>query len=719
MAEEIFKYIDPQTLLSYLDSIHDFKSHLGMVDRPNRLQGKSSDKLHYWRDFAFNILRTGMGGKPLDSYLLNGCHRVGIHPEELGMHLAKTYTGIGAPVEIRYEADNPGSFYTKLFDVLTKYKQHELIPIIADTEFCLSRDSNTLQEMNTKFAICKNMEMYSDPSRTAKRDFHSAEWIEVPGATRVYKDTTIGGLLDVTISGSTNSIKIEYSGGGKGYLTEQYKLADRILPNSIGNCKDAFSSLLRTGDFYHSPIDYCKMQRENTFVEEQSWGNTALLRSMAIHLMKKRHGDQFQVRSCLEAIRYEHGGRKLIFGGEKPCVFWSYDRLAIAFAILLGVPCVHQIPNKNVKVYLPLQKSQGGGACTRANVEYTATELGGNAATSKPIIDLINTSTECLKRYVDLHLEIDKVQYSPKYLINILKMKASAGITKSLFTEEFLYNYHWPHSQLYVKGDHEEATIAILNANENILFYSLNHHIFILRDNTFLRIYRMDDRSTVAAGAEIYSFTKFVLTEESLMPRNPFLKLLKKMKQVENYMVIFSDSRERFMAEDKGHFIEHGGYTSYEMVLFFNAAVELFGRIEDKMEFCRAFHGVFHTLNALGETQLSSELLLFLNTFSEFSDNSLGTEEAMPIIASIVTLTKAYSQEAHAAMESFGFNENNMIEYLDRHLPLGTFGRYCDHIESALQAYNAKPVAANTIVKPRRSRSRSRNRTVRKLNINL
>jgi hypothetical protein len=561
--------------------------------------------------------------------------------------------------------------------------------------------------------------MYSDPSRTAKRDFHSAEWIEVPGATRVYKDTTIGGLLDVTISGSTNSIKIEYSGGGKGYLTEQYKLADRILPNSIGNCKDAFSSLLRTGDFYHSPIDYCKMQRENTFVEEQSWGNTALLRSMAIHLMKKRHGDQFQVRSCLEAIRYEHGGRKLIFGGEKPCVFWSYDRLAIAFAILLGVPCVHQIPNKNVKVYLPLQKSQGGGACTRANVEYTATELGGNAATSKPIIDLINTSTECLKRYVDLHLEIDKVQYSPKYLINILKMKASAGITKSLFTEEFLYNYHWPHSQLYVKGDHEEATIAILNANENILFYSLNHHIFILRDNTFLRIYRMDDRSTVAAGAEIYSFTKFVLTEESLMPRNPFLKLLKKMKQVENYMVIFSDSRERFMAEDKGHFIEHGGYTSYEMVLFFNAAVELFGRIEDKMEFCRAFHGVFHTLNALGETQLSSELLLFLNTFSEFSDNSLGTEEAMPIIASIVTLTKAYSQEAHAAMESFGFNENNMIEYLDRHLPLGTFGRYCDHIESALQAYNAKPVAANTIVKPRRSRSRSRNRTVRKLNINL
>jgi hypothetical protein len=746
MADEIFEHISPPMLLSYLDSIHDFKRHLGMVDRPNTMRGEPPSMVHYWRNFAFNILRTGMGGEAFDSYLLNGCTRFGLYPEELGMELAKKVTRIGEPIKIDYEANTPGEFYTRLLDVLGPYRQHGLIPIVVDTEFCLHKDAEKLREMNSKFAICKNMEMYSDPSRTAKREFYSAEWREVPGATREYGDTSIKGPLNVIVSGSINSVTIQYS-GRETYLTEHYKLADRVLPNSIGSCKDAFSTLLRTGDFHHTPIIYCKLQKENTFMEGQSWDDVPLLRLMAIHLMKKRHGDQLQVKSCLEEIAYERDGKQLVFGGKTPCVFWSYDRLAIAFAILLHIPCVHQMPNKNVMVYLPKRMeeggAQGGGACTRANLEHTAAEL---STTSEALMDEINRDTDCLKRYVELHLEIDKIQYSPIYLLYLLKLKkmtvANLGeISDDVFSErDFVYHVHHSHAQLYInEAEAINRKIGrILNNDATILFYAYKYRFFIMIDGGTIRVKTTLDGSTVGPKVKtIYEFTSSILTidehseiEEavaegggamrggSVSPkRNPFLNLLQRMKQVENYMVVFSDSRDRFMAEDKKNPIERGGYTSYEMVFFFRAAVELFERVEDKPQFCRAFRAVFDTLNTLGEKQLSNEINFFLNTFTKFHSKSVGSEEAKPIIAAVLAVAKAYSEEAQAAMESFGFNEHRMIDYLEKHLPLGSFGRYYSHLKSSLQTYTANPVGLSTIVKqPRRSHSRV---TKRSLNTNL
>ncbi len=724
-------------LLSYLDSLHDFKRYLGMVDRPNSVRGEPADKLHYWRNFAFNILRTGMGGTPVHSHFLNGCYRFGIHPEELGMKLAKETTQINKPVEIQYEAKTPGSFYTKLSDVLSDYKQDGLIPLVVDTEFCLHKDSESIREMSANFAICKNMEMYSDPSRTAKRDFHSAEWIEVAGDSRVYNDTIIGGSLNIKISGTVNSIEIEYSGDQGVYVTENYKLTHKILANTIGNCKDAFNSLLRSGDFHDSEFDYCSMLASNAFVQKASWTDVPLLRSMAIHLMKKRHGDQLQVKSCLQAITYERGDKTRVFGAEKPCVFWSYDRLAIAFAILLGIPCVHQSPNKNIVVYLPLKKegaAQNGGACTRANLEYTSAEVQANVVSSMPIVNLINTKQGCLKRYVELHLEPDKVQYSPFYLIYIIKIKGlTKFVSKELFTEEFIYSYNNDYPQLHIKEDREEGTVTILNEQPSILFYSFKYQLYINLSGGFIVVYKMDGSGSTAADTvkEIYKFSSLVLNSDdyiegqedqhaaearsvmeggSLTPkRNPLMNLLKKMKQVEDYMVVFPDSRERFMAQDKSHFIERGGYTSYEMVFFFRAAVELFDAADDKAQFCRAFRSIFHTLNALKETQLSSEILLFLNTFTNFHSRSEGTEEAKPIIAAVLKMAKTYIEEMQAAMESFGFDQHKMINYLEKHVPHGILGNYYYRLESALQSYSAKPVAGviTTNVKPRRSQSRS------------
>jgi hypothetical protein len=763
--------IEPNILLSYLDSIHDFKRHLGMVDTPNTVRGEDADKIHYWRNFAFNILRLGMGGTPSHSYLLNGCTQKGIHPEELGLALVKRLAKLRDPIEIVYRPGSEAAFYDSIAAALKEYKQGTKIPIVADTEFSLHNDSRSIDAVAQHFAICKNREVYADPSRTAKRDYYDAEYVEVPdNPVRVYQETTVGASpLYIHVGGPIDAVKIQYRGvRDEVYLTEEYKLANRVLPNTIANCKDAFKSLLKTGDFHSGPIGYCNLMkggkeftsipglaRSSALSLNSSWNNLPLLRIMTIHLMKKRHGDQFQVRSCKESIKYRHSRHgNVVFGKDKPCVFWSYDRLAIAYAIFLGVPCVYQLTNKNVTIFIPLKgakcseeaKEGGwcllqGGACTRADLEHTVAELN---TTSEALMDEINGDNDCLKRYVELHLEIDKIQYSPIYLLYILKMKrlTEAGLSvidkKIFFEKNFIYHVYHKHPQLYIKEDRDEHTAQIvedLNNDASILFYSLRYHFFISISANTIYVKTTSDGSTIGPTVTtIYEFTSSIVTADeyaafeeplaggamkggSLTPkRNPLLNLLQRMKQVENYMVVFSDSRDRFMAEDKRNFIERGGYTSYEMVFFFRAAVELFERAEDKAQFSKAFRAVFDTLNALGEEQLSNEISFFLNTFTKFHSKSLGTEEAKPIIAAVLEVAKAYTEELETAMKSFGFHEDKMIDYLEKHVPHGILAQYYEQLASALQSYSARPAGApTTLVKPLRSRSRSGGVTKRRL----
>jgi hypothetical protein len=718
MADEaIIKYFkgNEETLFSYLDVIHDFKI-LGMEDKPTIKHGDPPGRIHYWEGFAFSILRRGMGGNPHDSFLFNGCSRgkkIHAHAEKLGLKLAISYGGIGETKKIDYKSETPGAFYVALAEVLAPFKQNGRIPLVVDTASGLRNDSHNLREMNTVFAVCKNREVYADPSITSRCDFKDAECIEVTKAARIYTEGAKRSMpLYVIIEGPMDNIRTTYmgidnTGKMKTYLTEEHKQSLRFRSNSRTNSAATFKSLLHTKDFYSNNIDYCAALHGNKeFTNEGPWGDSTLLRTMAIHLMKKRHGDQFQVRSCAEPINYRHKvlGEVEFGGREKPCVFWSVDQLAIAFAIFLGIPCVYQLANKNVTVYLPSKKNQvqEGGACTRQDLKYTLKEIVGEESTSTQMMDLINGNQECLKRYVELHLEVDKVQYSPMYIIYILKMKAPKGIIpESLFTEEFLYNHYNKYAQLYIEGDSEDATVEILNKDPRILFFSLKYKLYIYLDGSMIVVSKMDATGSSKGGEQIYAFSKFILTSDDLIEednsggvltpqKNPFLNLLQRMKQVENYMVVFPDSRESFMSESKTHFIEQGGYTSYEIVLFFRAAVELFELIEDKAQFSKAFHGVFDTLNVLGETELSREILLFLNTFVGFQSRAASTQESQLIIGAILKVAKVYIEEAQNAMESFGFDENKMIKFLDTNFPLGTLGRYYDHAVSVLQAYNTK-----------------------------
>ena len=677
MAFEAAFEREPLQYLAFLDGKHDFKALLG-TDRPNQKRGAPADERHYWQTFTTSILRSGMGLSPKYSSIFNGCPPIVTKYEELGVENALR---LSPQTRAKFDYESSDAFYTQLAAHLNPYKVGGKIPIVVDVQFSLAKD-RLLNGLINNFVICKNKEHYADPGRTYKQDFGAATAIESGARSRTYTENILySGLGSTIVAGEAGNVEITYGQSG---VKNTYLEAQKILANSIGLCRSSFNTLLKTGDYMKrgDEINYCKLFREDK--DLPGGYDMGLTTRMAAHIIKKRLGDQLQVASCRQEISYTQNGRETTYGGAKPCVFWSYDRLAVAYAMLLKVPCVLQLPNKNIEVFLP--RGQSGGACTR--LELTAAAAAGG---DDPIVKLINTNSDCLNRYVEQHFEPGSPCYDPLNCLAVLKAFGILDAGSQLFTEAFAIHAYHDVPQLYVEG---EDVIARLNEDPRLAFFSAKHQVAILHAGHEFVVYKGD--------AMLCSFTNTVLTSHlppdqlisfftqeggyskgskttkgskltklSKTSKGSILDLLSIMSYTEKLFLVFPDSRELFYAGDKNSFVQRGGYVCYDLIFFLKGLVKAV-----KQDNLRCTN-LTNILKELGEDELLESAELFMSSFMDYKHSyrsSSSDTECVTAIKRILEESKKAARAVEAHMATLK-TDAAMINYLDQTLPIGIINK--------------------------------------------
>ncbi len=678
---------DPHYFLSHIDCIHDFKTFLGQ-DRPNQPRNGDAATFHYWTGFKHYMMSFNKKGteiKPDLTKIFNGCRPVlsSAAIEDNALDLVKNVTGVRL-VELDY--GEPNAFYTTLHELLGAYSGADgRVPLVVDVEYKLNT-ANKLREFVEKFAVCRNKEHYSDPSRAFMRDYGNAVLEEHGSEERTYDgsdkvDTRLG---PVTVSGKARDVTINYGG----VLTEKYKAEQKVFPNSKGQCRGAFTQLLKKGDYKNGTIEYCTLFGQNKPLPGE-YGNPAFLASIASHLIKKRLGDQLQVASCKKRIAYKNADGIIEYGVEKPCVFWSFDRVAIAYAILLDIPCVQELVNGNVIIYIPI--IQGGGTCTRNMLNYTADEMAANIPTSEPIVNLINHYPDCFDKYIQLHFmpTADNIYYEPIHCILIAKYLKVAGVDPMMFDETYIKVYNSEIPQIYIENDEpEDQIIRNLLRDHALVFYSFKYKLYIdhVSDgkmHTFKICKTRDDGGT--PGKTIHTFNQTVLGaphyeillqeggSASKKKEDPVIHFLAALSSVEKTSIVLSDNRELFTAELKCYDVPPVGYTCYDIIFFVKALVKKFKGAQKSLV-SESIGALFDILNELGEITLLANLKLFLNTYSEYRHLSTKKYGAQHInfIKSLLEKSKKKTREIEKTLAGFKYDLDKMVRYLDKHLPLGT-----------------------------------------------
>jgi hypothetical protein len=482
--------------LSHMDAIHDFKTFLGL-DRPNNKRGDPD--YYYWRGFKHYILVIGSGGNPKEAELFNGCPPLmpaaGIEDAALDFAIEHMnprevrvpYSGVG---------DGPNRFYERVAEELSEYLSdggrpgQGKIPLVVDTEYTLNK-AIRLREFIDNFVVCKNKENFSDPGRSFSRNYVS-QVEERNGDQRRYSmpkvDTRIGDIVVTRKdSGEPTDVEILYEdANGDVIMREQYTRIGAVLPNSKAQCQGAFENLLKKHEYKRPTpmLEYCPRFKDGNKLPGE-YANINLLQKLALQLIKKRMGDQLQVASCMEKINYEDkNGVPFTYGGEEsPCVFWSYDRVAVAFAIVKETPCAFQDKNGSVRIFLPPATGgaqKGGAPCTRSLI-HTDAELV-SSSISTPIVREINSSPACLNRYVEMHFEPGSIYYHPIQCINLIKLLSPRGVNRDMFKETFLTCYGLDDSmpKIQIEDDDEAAVTTTLTETPGLVFYSTKYKVYIV-----------------------------------------------------------------------------------------------------------------------------------------------------------------------------------------------------------------------------------------------
>jgi hypothetical protein len=154
---------------------------------------------------------------------------------------------------------------------------------------------------------------------------------------------------------------------------------------------------------------------------------------------------------------------------------------------------------------------------------------------------------------------------------------------------------------------------------------------------------------------------------------NPLLHLLSHLSSIEKKILVLSDNRELFFAEDKGYDVPYGGYSCYDMVFFIQALVEILKKIKDKNLVIDSVGSLFQILEKLGEDMLAENLKFFLNTYSPYKHlhgKDINMKQVQ-LIALVIDEAKKRVAKTEKAMAAFGFDSDKMTKYLDDHLPIG------------------------------------------------
>jgi len=694
---------DPLYFLSHIDCIHDFKTFLSQ-DRPNQPRGGNPTDFHYWTGFKHYIMSFDEKGtklRPALTKLFNGCRPVlsAATIEDNALEIARERMGI-EPIELVYR--EPNAFYNRLYELLGAYRGADgRVALVVDVEYKLNT-ANKLREFVDQFAVCRNKEHYSDPSRAFMRDYGTASIEEIGSEERTYDagDNVNTRLGTVTVSGKARDVTINYGG----VLTEIYKAEKTVFPNSKSQCKGAFTQLLKLGDYVNKDINYCASFEANTPLPG-TYGSPDFLARIASHLIKKRLGDQLQVASCKKRIKYRNAaGASIEYGGDLPCVFWSFDRVAIAYAILLGIPCVQEFVNGNVNIYIP--RTQGGGACTRAKLDYTAAEMTAGIPTSEPIVNLINGDQDCFNRYIQLHFETDSIYYEPIHCILIAKL-LQLPVDPRMFDETYVKVYNSNIPQMYIEDDTDAATEAQILVNLQrdpaFVFYSFKYKLYIdhavgAGGEHIFQICRTKSDGSVP-GDVLYRFNQTVLGASgpgillqeggsaSKKKEDPVIHFLAALSSVEKSSLVLSDNRELFTAELKCYDVPPVGYTCYDIIFFVKALVKKFKGAQKPLV-SESIGALFDILKELGETTLLANLKLFLNTYSKYrhlSTKNYGPQH-IKFIKSLLEKSKEKTREIEKTLAGFKYDLDKMVRYLDKHLPLGTLTKLYNEATSGKSA---------------------------------
>ena len=484
--------------LSLLEVKHDFKNY--STDRTKKKRG--TNLIDYFPFFKITNYRKAMGLNPTYSHYFDGCSSGYGAPEDYGLEQAVNAAKPTSTL-VNYPADaNKDPFYQRIATLLNAYKVDGKIPLVIDVQKTVNKDSNTYpkRQLIDNFVVCKNKEHYADPSRTYTQEFGEGirriDFDEVGTNKREYSEEEIhtgGGAI--RLDGSIDEQTITYGTSG---WKEVFHKKDSVAPNTITLCKKIHDKLTNAESATkNQELPYCNLFRDGTELPI-SYPDISVIKKIGAQLLKKRCGDQLQVVSCLKPISYKNG--KTYGSKQKPCVFWSYDRLAIAFAILKKVPCVFQIPSKSAIVYIPSNVMRGG-SCTRENL-LDATE--GSVESSELLVRLLNSNSECLDRFIESQFDFSQAEFDVRNLLRLLKYGKAIGwpgydsIDALLFSKMCIDT---PYGQVYTEGD-EATAVPFLDSetNENVLFYSPSSNLSIYKTSptTYdVRILRANDHTQV------------------------------------------------------------------------------------------------------------------------------------------------------------------------------------------------------------------------------
>jgi hypothetical protein len=382
--------------LAFLDMKHDFGAGV-TADIPHAGRGGHLGQHNFFSGFKTTIVRKVMGLGPSYSYEFDGCNPSYSEPEDFGLREAVEFKKLrggthifekGIPLKIRAKEADISGLYSSISKTLEGYKVlvngKQKIPLVIDYQYqLLDHGRAGINGLTDNFVICKNREHYADPGRTSRIEFTNIETlIEIGREGRTYPTELTGVPGNVVTTWDGSKCSITY---GDLEWTETYSADLKKYPNVIPMCILTANSLIKQNEYNLRYTDitgedandsYCK-----TFERSEEYGGVAFdsrdvyVKRIAAQFIKKRLADQLQAASCLETITYTGG--ITIGGAEKPCVFWTHDRLAAAFAILNGIPCVLEHSESaekklkkggrkpatpgSVTVYVPLARVEGQG----------------------------------------------------------------------------------------------------------------------------------------------------------------------------------------------------------------------------------------------------------------------------------------------------------------------------------------------------------------------
>lgn len=495
--------------LSLMEVKHDFGNRYS-VDRIQKKRGNNSSE--YFPGFKINNYRKAMELNPSYSHYFDGCSKGYSSPEAYGLEQA-ALSAKPTSTKIQYPADaNKDPFYESIATLLNAYRVNGKIPLVIDVQRTLNKDSNVYpkRQLINNFVVCKNKEHYADPSRTYTQNFGEGisriDIDERGSGLRTYtQDDIHTGGGNITLNGSIDQQTINYGTTG---WKEIFKKSDSVAPNTITLCTKMYETLSKTVSVIKDEaLPYCDIFKRGVELPLR-YPDMSVIKKIGAQLLKKRCGDQLQVASCIKEIQYVNG--KTYGGLQKPCVFWSYDRLAIAFAVLKGIPCVYQLISKSAIVYIPNDKMRGGdllkgGApCTRSLLEATRAGL----ESSESLVSLLNRDSNCLNKFIELHFDFNQAEFNVRNILNVLKYGKNSGwpgydtIDSKLFSMNLLDNEY---DQVYTEGD-EAIALPLLEDEINILFYSpsCNLSIYMISPTIYeIRFLKNDDHTQIESTLSI------------------------------------------------------------------------------------------------------------------------------------------------------------------------------------------------------------------------